>query len=79
MTEAQREWFSAACISLSGRSTNVQQALASKGAGFFAMALVLTARNFGLDSHLMDGFDQNGIRGVFNLPNNCRVTKCLAV
>lgn len=79
MTEDQRDWFADARMSLYGRSEAAQQAFACKNTGFFAMALMLAAKDLGLDSHPMDGFDHDGVRQAFNIPENYWIPLLLSV
>ena len=70
MGEGQYDWFINACQGLYGEREEKQQAFACKNAGFFAMALMLTAKHLGLDTHPMDGFDHDAVRKEFNIPEN---------
>lgn len=79
MTEDQRQWFADARISLYGENEDKQLAFACKNAGFFAMALMLAAKNLGLDTHPMDGFDHEAVRKAFNIPDNYWIPLLLAV
>ena len=79
MTEEQRQWFLDACTSLYGESDERQQAFACKNTGFFAMALMLAAKNLGLDTHPMDGFDHEAVQKAFNIPDNYWIPLLLAV
>jgi nitroreductase len=79
MTEDQRQWFADARSSLYGGSEEKQQAFACKNTGFFAMALMLAAKNLGLDTHPMDGFDHDAVRKEFNIPDNYWIPLLLAV
>ena len=79
MTEEQRQWFSEARTSLYGETEEKQQAFACKNTGFFAMALMLAAKNIGLDTHPMDGFDHEAVRKEFNIPKNYWIPLLLAV
>lgn len=79
MTEDQRQWFAEARESLYGLNTEMRQAFACKNAGFFAMALMLAAKNLGLDTHPMDGFEHEAVRQAFNIPNNYWIPLLLAV
>jgi len=54
-------------------------AFAVKNAAFFGMALMLAAKDAGLDSHPMDGFDHDGVRKAFNIPDNFFVPMLLAI
>lgn len=79
MTEAQYEWFLGACLGLYGASPEKQQAFACKNTGFFAMALMFAAKHLGLDSHPMDGFDHDGVRKEFKIPENYWIPLLIAV
>jgi len=79
MTEDQRQWFADARASLYGSNEEKQQAFACKNTGFFAMALMLAAKNMGLDTHPMDGFDHEEVRKEFNIPDNYWIPLLLAV
>ncbi|MFH1480390.1 MAG: nitroreductase family protein [Pseudomonadota bacterium] len=79
MKEEQHEWFLNACKGLYGETADKQQAFACKNTGFFAMALMFAGKNLGLDTHPMDGFDHDGVRKAFNIPDNYWVPLLLAV
>ena len=79
MTEDQRQWFADARVSLYGSIEGQQQAFACKNTGFFAMAMMLAAKNMGLDTHPMDGFDHEEVRKEFNIPDNYWIPLLLAV
>jgi nitroreductase len=79
MTEDKRNWFSGARKRLYGKSPETELAFACKNTGFFAMSLMLSARNFGLETHPMDGFDHDGVKMEFNIPNNYWVPLLIAV
>jgi nitroreductase len=79
MTEKQYDWFLNACKSLYGETEEKQQAFACKNTGFFAMALMFAAKSLGLDSHPMDGFDHDGVRKEFDIPENYWIPLLLAV
>ncbi|MBS3810014.1 MAG: nitroreductase family protein [Desulfobacterales bacterium] len=70
MSEGQRDWFHNACKNLYGASMERQMAFACKNTGFFAMALMLAAKDLGIDTHPMDGFDIDGVKKEFNIPEN---------
>lgn len=55
---------------LYGSSEERHLAFACKNTGFFAMSLMLAAKSLGLDTHPMDGFDIDGVRQAFNIPEN---------
>jgi nitroreductase len=79
MEEGQYDWFINACQGLYGASQERQQAFACKNTGFFAMALMFAAKSLGLDTHPMDGFDHDGVRQAFNIPENYWIPLLLAV
>ncbi len=79
MEEGQYDWFVNACEGLYGGSKEMQQAFACKNAGFFAMALMFAAKHLGLDTHPMDGFDHEGVRKAFKIPENYWIPLLLAV
>ena len=55
MKKDQHDWFAGAAKSIYGITPDQKMAFACKNAGFFGMALMLAAKNAGLDSHPMDG------------------------
>ena len=79
MTPDQHQWFLDACQGLYGANAERQQAFACKNAGFFAMSLMLSAKSLGLDTHPMDGFDHDGVRSAFNIPDQYWIPLLLAV
>ena len=79
MQPAQREWFLNAAKSLYDWSPDANLAFAVKNTGFFAMSLMYAATSLGLESHPMDGFDHEGVRKAFNIPENYWIPLLLAV
>ncbi|MDY6879453.1 MAG: nitroreductase family protein [Desulfatiglans sp.] len=79
MKKEQYEWFVNSCMSLYGESEEKQQAFACKNTGFFTMALMMAARDLGLDTHPMDGFDHEGVREAFHIPKNYWIPLLMAV
>jgi nitroreductase len=75
----QYDGFVNATNSLYGISPERQVAFACKNAGFFAMSLMLAAKDAGLDSHPMDGFDIDGVRKAFNIPEQYWIPLLLAI
>ncbi len=75
----QREWFLDAAKSLYGWSPEADLAFAAKNTGFFAMGLMYAATSLGLETHPMDGFDHEGVRKAFNIPDNYWIPLLLAV
>lgn len=79
MTAEQHQWFTDTCAGLYGSSPERQQAFACKNTGFFAMSLMLAAKDLGLDTHPMDGFDHEGVRKAFSIPENYWIPLLLPV
>ncbi len=79
MSPEQEDWFKETCMSLYGASEARSVAFACKNTGFFAMAMMLAAKSLGLDTHPMDGFDINGVREEFAIPENYWIPLLLAV
>jgi nitroreductase len=79
MKDAQRDWFAGAASSLYGVSDQRKVAFACKNTGFFAMSLMLAAKSLGLETHPMDGFDIDGVRKEFKIPDNYWIMMLLAV
>lgn len=79
MTEDQRGWFMDAAKNLYGSSEDRKTAFACKNTGFFAMNLMLAAKDLGLDTHPMDGFDLEGVKAAFNIPGQFWIPILLAV
>jgi nitroreductase len=79
MTEDKRDWFLNAAKSLYNWSSEADLAFAAKNTGFFAMALMYAATSLGLETHPMDGFDHEGVRKAFAIPDNFWIPLLLAV
>jgi nitroreductase len=79
MKPEQRDWFLDAAKSLYNWSPDARLAFAAKNTGFFGMSLMYAATANGLSSHPMDGFDHEGVRKAFNIPENYWVPLLLAV
>ncbi len=79
MNDAQREWFLNACNGLYGKNRETALAFAVKNAGLFGMALMYSAVSLGLDCHPMDGFDHDGVKKAFNIPDQYWVPMLLAL
>ena len=77
--EEQYEGYVQSCKTLYGEREEKQQAFACKNTGFFAMALMLAAKNLGLETHPMDGFDHDGVRTAFDILGNYWIPLLLAV
>ena len=79
MKSEQRDWFLGAAKSLYDWNQEAQLAFAAKNTGFFGMGLMYAATENGLESHPMDGFDHEGVRKAFNIPDNYWIPLLLAV
>lgn len=79
MPETQRDWFLNATSGLYNWSPDANLAFAAKNAGFFAMSLMYAAVSLGFDSHPMDGFDHEGVKKAFNIPDRYWIPLLLAV
>jgi nitroreductase len=74
----QKGWFFDVCEKMySGDPTAL--AFAVKNTALFAMALMLAAKDIGLDTHPMDGFNREGIMKEFSIPQNFFVVMLIAV
>lgn len=79
MQPDRREWFDGLCQSLYGTDRETEVAFACKNAAFFAMTLMLAARDMGLHTHPMDGFDQAAVKREFNIPDHYWVPLLIAL
>ncbi|MFN3740517.1 MAG: nitroreductase family protein [Thermodesulfovibrionales bacterium] len=52
---------------------------AVKNTALFAMTLMIAAKGFGLDTHPMDGFDEECIKKEFNIPEDKIIPMLIAV
>lgn len=75
----QRDWFIGTTAALYGTSEEASQAFANKNAGLFAMSLMYAASDRGLETHPMDGFDHEGVRKEFGIPDNYWIPMLIAV
>ena len=78
MKEEQRNWFLDAAKRIYGGDLR-SLAFAVKNAAFFGLALMLAAKEIGLDTHPMDGFDHDGVVEEFSIPENFFVPMLIAV
>lgn len=79
MQPTQRDWFLNAAKGLYDWNSDANLAFAAKNTGFFCMGLMYAATSLGLASHPMDGFDHEGVRKAFAIPDNFWVPLLLAV
>ena len=52
---------------------------ALRNAGLFAMSFMLAAKDFGVDAHPMDGFEQDKVKKAFSIPDRYEVAMLIAV
>jgi nitroreductase len=78
MKPEQRDWFLDAGKGLYGGDVK-SLAFAVKNAAFFGLALMLAAKELGLDTHPMDGFDHDGVVEEFSIPKKYFVPMLIAV
>lgn len=63
-----------------GREGSRERAIfAAKNAALFAMSLMLAAKGLGLETHAMDGFDEEPMKEAFAIPDDKLVLMLLAV
>ncbi|SIN68581.1 nitroreductase family protein [Halodesulfovibrio marinisediminis] len=79
LKEEQRDWFHGVCEKLYGKSRDSELAFAVKNTAFFAMSLMYAATARGLQTHPMDGFDHDGVKKEFNIPENYWVPLLMSV
>ncbi len=79
MQADQKEWFSGVTQGLYGSDEMSSQAFANKNTGLFAMSLMYAATANGLESHPMDGFDHEGVRKEFNIPDRYWIPMLIAI
>ncbi len=53
--------------------------MALRNAGLFAMSFMLAAKDFGVDTHPMDGFEPDKVKSLFNIPERYEVAMLIAV
>ena len=79
MQADQKERFSGVTQGLYGSDEMSSQAFANKNTGLFAMSLMYAATANGLESHPMDGFDHEGVRKEFNIPDRYWIPMLIAI
>ena len=79
MKPEQKDWFFNACKGLYGADEVRSLAFGVKNAAFFGLALMLAAKDLGIDTHPMDGFDHEGVMEEFQIPRNFFIPMLIAV
>lgn len=75
----QRDAFAAGVTSLYGASPEKSLAYAVKNTAFFAMTFMYAAADAGYATHPMDGFDHDGVRAAFDIPDRFWIPLLMAV
>ncbi len=78
MKPEQRGWFLNAAKKLYGGDPK-SLVFSVKNAAFFGMGLMLAAKELGLDTHPMDGFDHDGVMKELSIPANFYIPMLIAV
>ncbi len=76
--KGQRGWLENAAESLYGGDEK-SLAFAVKNSAFFAMSIMLAAKDMGLNADPMDGFDHAGVVEEFDIPDNYFVPLLIAI
>ncbi len=80
MKPEMRDVYKNMVYQLQGEPTSIKRKFfAIKNAALFAMNLMIAARGFGLETHPMDGFEEECIKKEFNIPNDKIIPMIVAV
>ena len=75
-----RQTYTEMAKSLYGPEDSLKRKIfAVKNTSLFAMNLMITAKGLGLETHPMDGFDEECIKKEFNIPNDKIIPMIIAV
>lgn len=75
----ERDTFAGAVESLYGERPEKSLAFAVKNTAFFAMTVMYAAADAGYVTHPMDGFDHDGVRAAFGIPDRFWIPLLMAV
>jgi nitroreductase len=75
----ERGTFAGAVESLYGERPEKSLAFAVKNTAFFAMTVMYAAADAGYVTHPMDGFDHDGVRAAFGIPDRFWIPLLMAV
>jgi len=79
MTKETSENYKKMAYSLYDNPDSVKRKIfAIKNSSFFAMSLMYAAMALGYDTHPMDGFDENKVKTLFDLPENIAIPVIIA-
>ncbi|MBA2124229.1 hypothetical protein B9J78_04755 [bacterium Unc6] len=76
--EEERQSLNGLARMLYGGDMN-SRGLALRNAGLFTMSFMLVAKDMGIDTHPMDGFEQDRVKKAFNIPDRYEVAMLMAV
>jgi len=80
MKPEMRQTYTDMIRNLYGSEESVQRKLfAAKNAALFAMNLMTAAKGLGLDTHPMDGFDEECVKREFHIPQEMIIPMLIAV
>jgi putative NAD(P)H nitroreductase len=80
MEPEMRETYKGLAEKLYGPADGLQRKfLAVKNASLFAMSLMLAAKGLGLETHAMDGFDEDCVKKEFGIPGDKIIPMLIAV
>ncbi len=80
MKHEMRETYRGMVYQLQGESESLKRKFfAIKNTALFAMNLMIAARGLGLETHPMDGFDEDCVKKEFNIPNDKIIPMLIAV
>lgn len=80
MKQEMKDFYKGVANRLYGEPDSVKRKLfAVKNASLFAMNLMITAKGLGLDTHPMDGFDEDCVKKEFNIPKDKIIPMLIAV
>lgn len=78
-TPEGRSAFASSVNSLYGTTPEKSLAFAVKNTAFFAMSIMYAAADAGYVTHPMDGFDHDGVRAAFAIPDRFWIPLLLAI
>lgn len=80
MQPGARETYRGMVANLYGAvDAEARRFMAVKNASLYAMTLMLAARDLGLETHAMDGFDETCVKKEFNIPEDKIIPMLIAV
>ncbi|MBM4270760.1 MAG: nitroreductase family protein [Deltaproteobacteria bacterium] len=77
--ESKENYHRAAMNLYEGPDSLRRKIFAVKNTGLFAMNIMIAAKGLGLETHPMDGFDEEKLKEEFHIPEYCVVPMIIAV